>query len=95
MVFIEAKKNFAFDALYIRVEGMITSIKEMSGANGSREAQKIGKNLQAVKIFIQSSMPLKNIQVDHFRLDVMHTLFLSNYPKIYQALSAPTIIKRK
>jgi hypothetical protein len=45
VVFVEAKRNFSFDALYVRVEGNCQEIQGMNGANGSRAAPKTGKNI--------------------------------------------------
>jgi hypothetical protein len=86
VVFVEAKKNFAFDALYIRVEGTPALTQETNGANGSREALKIGRSILAVRISMRLSICSKNTIKVIFRREAMLTPSQLSYPKISRAL---------
>lgn len=85
VVFVQAKKNFAFDALYLRVEGIIIFMQVINGASGSKAVPKIVKDTQEVKIFTQLNTNSKSTRKRVYKLEIMPILFHSNSPKISQA----------
>ena len=90
VVFVEAKKHFAFDALYIRVEGKTIVMQAMSGRNGSRAAPKIGKNTPALRTFLQSSIFWKATRRPTCSLENMPILFRWSSQRIFRGHSSLT-----
>ena len=74
---------------------MNNNIKEISGVNGFKGVQKIGKNILEVKIFMQFNIWLKNMLKIIFRLDGMLILFQFNYHKTFRDHFNLTITKQK
>lgn len=95
VVFVEAITNFTFDALYIRVEGIMQIIKVINGVNGMKGAQKIVLNILVAKIFMLSSIYLKNMKKIIYKLVDMLTHFRLNYLKIYRDLFSHLLMRLK
>ena len=63
VVLVEARDNFRFDALYLRIEGTLIMIKVVNSASGSRVVLPIATNSQAAMTSILWNIFLKNMKI--------------------------------
>jgi hypothetical protein len=81
-VFVEARDNFSFDALFIRVEGISIMIQVMNFASGLREAPKTEGSSQETKYSIHKNICFVSTPTDSSKVNIC-TLFLCKYLKTF------------